>query len=231
MIATDRFVVLQLHKSGGAFVAEFLLRFMPSARVIGHHLPRLLIPKEYAGLPVLGFVRNPWRYYASWYNFQTQRVKPNALFSIVSDEGRLDFAGTVRNLLDLGSGSDRLDGLLRALPQTYGSRGLNLPGYALASIRNSGLGFYSYLYQYLYGELDDQVKIARADQLREELLEFLDRVGQRVTNAMRDFVLDTPAHKFAALDSYAELYTPELRDVVAARDALIIARHGYRFGD
>ena len=35
MIVTDRFVFLQLHKSGGAFVNEALLRFVPTARVSG----------------------------------------------------------------------------------------------------------------------------------------------------------------------------------------------------
>jgi len=37
MIATDRFVFLHLHKSGGTFVNECLLRHVPGARQLGYH--------------------------------------------------------------------------------------------------------------------------------------------------------------------------------------------------
>jgi hypothetical protein len=56
MIATDRFVYVHLHKSGGTFVNECLLRFFPDARQIGYHLPRSRIPQDRLALPVLGFV-------------------------------------------------------------------------------------------------------------------------------------------------------------------------------
>ncbi len=42
MIATDHIVFLHLHKSGGTFVNEGLLRFVPEARIVGYHLPRHL---------------------------------------------------------------------------------------------------------------------------------------------------------------------------------------------
>jgi len=44
MIVTDRFVFLHLHKSGGTFVNECLLRFLPDARQVGYHLPRSMTP-------------------------------------------------------------------------------------------------------------------------------------------------------------------------------------------
>ena len=93
MIATSSFVFLHLHKSGGTFVNECLLRFVPGARRLGYHLPRHLIPPESAALPVLGLVRNPWSYYVSWYSFQAARDNPNALFRVLSEERRLDFKG------------------------------------------------------------------------------------------------------------------------------------------
>jgi len=230
MIATDKFVFLHLHKSGGSFVNECLLRFVPGARAVGYHLPRLLVPRECLGLPVLGFVRNPWSYYVSWYNFQASRPRPNALFSILSDNGRLDFGATVRNMLELGAGSGRLDAVIAAMPTSYGSSGLNLPQYALAPIRNSALGFYSYLYQYMYGEANSSLTVERAEELRPKLLEYLERVRQRVSNAMHDFILDAPARNTSAHGAYVHFYSDELRNLVAERDQLIIERHGYRFG-
>ena len=231
MIVTDRFVFLHLHKSGGSFVNEALLRFVPRARAIGYHLPRLLIPGEYASLPVLGFVRSPWSYYVSWYHFQAQRPRPNALYRILSDQGRLDFAATLRRMLDLGCGSPLLAEVLAGLPGSYGGSGLNLPGYALAPIRDSGLGFYGYLYRYMYGEPGPTLTVERADQLRPRLLDYLEHIGQRVSPAMRDFVLDTPARNTSSHGAYTDYYDDALRDLVAERDHELIARHGYRYGE
>lgn len=229
MILTDRFVFIHLHKSGGSFVNQCLLRFVPNARSIGYHLPRLLIPAEAARLPVLGFVRNPWSYYVSWYNFQAQRPAPNAMFNLLSDSGRLGFEATVRNMLELGSGSPLLAPLLAALPAHYGNSGLNLPAFALAPIRNSGIGFYSFLYQYLYGDLSTMT-VERAEDLRVKLLEYLEMVGHRVTHAMNDFVMDSAALNTSEHGPYMDCYSNELRDLVAEKDAAIIARHGYQFG-
>jgi hypothetical protein len=231
MITTDCFVFLHLHKSGGSFVNEFLLRFVPSARALGYHLPRALLPAEYRELPALGFVRNPWSYYVSWYNFQAQRQMPNALFRILSADGRRDFSATVRNMLELGSGSTRLDAVIDALPATYGNNGLNLPKFALAPIRNSGLGFYSFLYRYLYGDPDPRLSVERAEQLRVTLVDRLPRLGVPLSDAMRIFISDTPPRNASQHGPYVDYYSDELRDLVTERDRLIIDRHGYRFGD
>jgi hypothetical protein len=229
MIVTQRFVFLHLHKSGGSFVNECLLRFLPQARSIGYHLPRLLIPAEAAHLPVLGFVRNPWSYYVSWYNFQTRRPAPNSLFNILSDHGRLGFDATIRNMLDLGSGSPLLAALVAAMPAHYGKSGLNLPAFALAPIQGSGIGFYSFLYEYLYGAAST-VTIERAEDLRTKLLEYLESVGHRVSNAMNDFVRDATARNTSEHGPYIDYYSDELRRLVAEKDRLIIARHAYQFG-
>ena len=151
MIVTDRFVFLHLHKSGGTFVNHWLIRFFPEAKVLGYHLPRSQTPAEYSGLPVVGLVRNPWSYYVSWYAFQSKMARPNALFGILSDGGALGFEATIRNMVDLGTSGSHLDAVVAALPQSYGRRGLNLPGPELAAIRDSGLGFYAFLYRYIYG--------------------------------------------------------------------------------
>ena len=230
MIVTQRFVFLHLHKSGGSFVNECLLRFVPHARNIGYHLPRLLIPADVSHLPVLGFVRSPWSYYVSWYEFQASRPAPNAMFNILSDNGRLGFEATVRKMLELGSRSPHLAALVAAMPTYYGRSGLNLPAFALARIRDSGIGFYSFLYEYLYGDTST-VTIERAEDLRIRLLEYLQSVGQRVSNAMNDFVRDATVRNTSEHGPYMDYYSNDLRELVAEKDRGIIARHGYQFGD
>ncbi len=230
MITTDRLVFLHLHKSGGTFVNECLLRFLPDARQVGYHLPRSMIPPTAKCLPILGFVRNPWSYYVSWYSFQQQQTNPNFLFRILSDDGQLDFDATLRNMLDLGAGSIRLELVLRALPSAYSNQGLNLPGFALAPIRNSRLGFYSYLYRYLYGGVGDPVRIGRMEELRDELPAMLESAGQPPSAEMSAFIAVAAPSNTSRHDAYTRYYDDSLRALVAERDAEIIARHGYQFG-
>jgi hypothetical protein len=230
MIAAERFVFIHLHTCGGSFVTDFLMRFVPGARRIGSHLPRRLTPPPLAHLPALGFVRNPWSYYAYWYALQARRPKPNPLFRILSREGRLDLEHTVRNMLDLGVTGNLLDASVAALPQGFTGSGLNLPGSALEAIRGSGLGFFSFLYRHMY-DAPGVLLVRRIEQVREELVPMLAAVGQPVSAAMRAYAQDAPGGDASKPQAYADQYSSELRDLVAARDADIIARHGYRFGE
>jgi len=230
MIATDRFVYIHLHKSGGSFVNECLLRFFPDARQLGYHLPLSLLPATLRALPVLGFVRSPWSYYVSWYAFQSQRPRPNALFRCVSDDGRLDFKASVRNLVELGSDSVRLDRLLGLLPDQYGAAafGLNLPAFALAPIRDSGLGFYSFLFRYMYTSPGIEPAIGRCENLRADLLAFFARVGVPVSGELREFVETAAPRNTSAHGDWRDYYDRELADLVAERDASVVEQFGYR---
>jgi hypothetical protein len=193
MIVTERFIYLHLHKTAGAFVNEFLLRFVPGARKIGNHLPRRLAPAAYAALPALGFVRSPWSYYYLWYSFQERRQQPNAVFRVLSEDGRLGFERTVANMLELGTGGAYLDALVAALPPNYTNTGLNLPGFALEPIRASARGFYSFLYRHLY-DAPGLLHVRRLDRLQAEWLSMLSAVGQPVSALMRDHMERAAAH-------------------------------------
>jgi hypothetical protein len=231
MIIADRFVFLHLHKSGGTFVNEFLLNCVPGARRAGYHLPRMMIPPEQSNLPVLGMVRNPWSYYVSWYAFQSQLPHPNALFRILSQDGTLSFDLTIRNMLNLGAGSPLLGRLVAALPPAYTNQGLNLPGGVLTAIRDSGVGFYSFLYRYMYRGGGGALHVGRMEQARTELLSMLTSVGQPLSpEAHRDLLAREPSN-VSTHSAYTTYYDGSLRDLVADRDGELIERHGYRFGE
>ena len=228
MVGTDSFVFLHLHKSGGTFVNEWLLRFFPGARLLGYHLPRRLIPADLARLPVIGLVRNPWSYYVSWYAFQLGMARPNPLFRILSEDRKLHFEGTIRNMLQLGNGGPHLDALIAALPPSYGNRGLNLPGPQLAAIRGTGLGFYSFLYRYMYSGAP--IDIVRMERMRDELPPKLNAIGAAISPAAASYLATAPATNTSAHADYTEYYGSELRDLVAERDADILSQYGYSFG-
>jgi hypothetical protein len=230
MIATKRFVFLHLHKSGGTFVNEWLLRFFPDARELGYHLPRKLIPPPFAALPVIGIVRNPWSYYVSWYAFQAGQRQPNALFLVLSNNGQLGFEGTIRNMLDLGGGSVILDRIVAALPASYVGKGLNLPGSELAAIRDTGIGFYSFLYGYMYGGAEAP-RIAHMEGMRHELPPLLTATGESVSEPAASFLATAAPRNTSAHRHYSEYYSSELRDLVQERDRSVIEKYGYRFDE
>ena len=231
MIATDQFIYVHLHKSGGTFVNECLMRFFPRARRLGYHLPRSMIPTALQDLPVVGFVRSPWSYYVSWYAFQSQMAQPNVLFRSMSENQSLDFSGTVRNLLDLGSSERKLDRLLQRLPTSYGDQGLNLPAFALAPIRGSGSGFYSYLYRYMYSGDRSRLVVGRAENLRHDFLDFLVGLGSAVAPPLRDFILNETPRNVSCHEAYRNYYDDRLAALVAERDHAIIETFDYRFDD
>ena len=227
MIVADRFVFVHLHTCGGDLVNDFFRQFVPTSRQIGRHLPRRMAPPNLSQLPTLGFVRSPWSYYVVWYSMQAARREPSPLYRIVSEGGQLDFEHTVRNLLDLGQSGRYLDAAKAALPARFTGKGLNLPGFALEPIRASQRGFFSFLYRHMY-DAPGIRHIRRVERLWDELLEMLIAVGHPVSAPMR-------AHARNAIPPrtipYTERYSGALEALVAERDAEIIARHGYRFGD
>src|SRR5688572_10983606 len=67
MICTNRFVFLHMARTAGNFFQSFLKRFFPDHQEVGYHYPRLLLPAPYRSLPIIGFIRNPWDWYVSFY--------------------------------------------------------------------------------------------------------------------------------------------------------------------
>ena len=228
MIVTNRFVFLHLHKSGGTFVNQFLLRFFPEARLIGYHLPRACLPAQFARLALFGLVRDPWDYYASWYSFQSVRPAPNPLYRCCSENGRLGFSDTLRNLVSLGEQPDRLAQLSSQLPEQFTGHGINLTQKCLRPLTGSGDGFYTFMYRRMYGE-DQEVTIGRMESLRSDLVAFLESREVRLTAEMNQYVRYGERTNTSIHRPYAELYDDATRDLVATRDASVIKRFGYRF--
>lgn len=230
MIVTRDFVFLHLHKSGGTFVNRFLLECFEDARMLGYHLPRAYLPPQYATLPVFGLVRNPWDYYVSWYSFQAGRPAPNPLFRIVSDDGRLGFAATLANLLRLGEDAPRLERVTAAMPEEFTNQGLNLTRACLRSLAGSPRGFYSWMFERMYGDRSG-ITIGRMETLRADLATFLARIGVPLDARRREFLQQHPALNVSAHPPRAALYDAASRDLVAVRDRALIEQFGYRFAE
>ncbi len=229
-MVTDKFVFVHLPRTGGTFVSEVIRKFFPSAHEIGHHLPRELLPREYSHLPVLGTVRNPWEFYVSWYHYVGSRYAASVLFSWLSDNGKLGFIDSIRNLLNLGVDDERLDVLIEMLPEDvdYARRHFpNMTKDAMRRVRGTGVGYYTFRFNYIFGNADG-VFFCRLETLRQDLVAFFEGIGV-ATDELRDYVLRLDKKNIAEHHHYSTYYTPELAELVSVRDRQLIDRFGYVF--
>jgi hypothetical protein len=230
MIVTDKFVFVHFPRTGGTFITDVIMRFFPSAQEIGYHLPRFLLPNEYSHLPVLGAVRNPWEFYVSWYYHVWPRDGATPLHSWLSENGKQQFEGSTRNALNLGTDDDRLDALIEKLPDEVDYRKRNIPNItkdALRKIRGTGVGFYTFRFNHLFGNADE-VFFCRQERLRADLIHFLERIGA-ASDEIRAHILESEKKNTADHSHYSSYYTPELAELVSIRDRAVIERFGYAF--
>ena len=230
MIVTDKFVFIHLARTGGTFVSEVIKKFFPSAQEIGRHLPRELLPKEYSHLPVLGTVRNPWEFYVSTYHYVCSRYATSILVSWMSENGRLGFLDSIRNLLNLGVDDERLDVLIETLPEHVDYSRRNIPSVtkeAMRRVRGTGVGYYTFRFNYLFENADD-VYFCRLESLRQDLVAFFERIGV-ATDELREYVLRLDKKNISEHHHYSTYYTPDLAELVLIRDRPLIERFGYVF--
>ena len=230
MIVTDKFVFVHFPRTGGTFITDVIMRFFPSAQEIGYHLPRSLLPNEHSHLPVVGAVRNPWEFYVSWYFHVSPRDAATPLHTWLSENGKHQFEGATRNALNLGIDHDRLDALIETLPDEVDYRKRNIPNItkdALRKIRGTGVGYYTFRFNHLFGNADE-VFFCRQESLRVDLIRFLELIGA-ASNEIRAYVLKSEKRNAADHSHYAKYYTPELAELVSVRDRAVIERFGYVF--
>jgi hypothetical protein len=230
MIVTDNFVFVHLPRTGGTFVSEVIRKFFPSAHEIGHHLPRELLPREYSHLPVLGTVRNPWEFYVSLYHYASRIDATSTLVTWMSENGTLDFIGSIRNLLNLTVNDERLDVLIDMLPAhvDYTRRQIpNVTKDTMRGVRGTGVGYYTFRFNEMFGNADDMF-LCHTETLRQDLLAFFEGTGA-TSDELRDYVLRADKKNTSEHLHYSTYYTPELSELVLIRDRPLIERFGYAF--
>jgi len=231
MIATDRFVFLHLERTGGNFFSEFLRLFIPGEQ-LGYHAPRTRLPERYAHLPVIGFIRNPWDWYVSFYHHK--RFKLDILRDDPALE-HLDFASATRALLHLGSDRPPFhavkQGFVNLCPELPALESMGVTKRELEDFRDDGIGFYTWMVLRMFTRdrsLDD-VRFGRFENLVAEiprlLVDFEYDITEEMSATLRSLENPNPTNHA----HYREYYDDELRAQVARQDRLIVERFGYRF--
>lgn len=232
MLVTDKFVFVHLPRSGGTFVSEIIRKFFPSAREIGHHLPREFLPRECSHLPVLGTVRNPWEFYVSLYHYVRLKDAASKFVCWMSDNERLGFLGSVRNLLNFGINDERFSLLIEMLPEHVDYKRTQIPNVTKEEtrrVRGAGVGYYTFRFNQMFGNADD-VFFCRIETLREDLVAFFEEVGA-ATDELREYVLRSDKKNVSAHRHYSTYYTPDLAELVSIRDRPLVERFAFTFED
>lgn len=230
MIVTDKFIFIHLPRTGGTFVSEVIWKFFPSAREVGHHLPRELLPRVYSHLPILGTVRNPWEFYVSLIHYAWPKTAASILVSWMSDNRTLGFSGSVRNLLNLGVDDARLDALIALLPDQVDYSKTTIPNVSkdtMRKVRGTGVGYYTFRFNQMIGNADD-VFLCQLDTLKQDLIVFFEGIGA-ATEELRDYVLGSGKKNPSEHRHYSTYYSPELAELVSLRERQLIDRFGYVF--
>jgi len=235
MITTDKFVFIHMHKTGGQSLNHILQKTMPSFREIGYHYPREMLPTEYAELPVIGMVRNPWDWYISWYAFNTRPNVGNPLFFVLSDGCQLGFKQTTMNLARLGSDDEHSQhyrkALIEILPEDLeGNQGVGLSKKCIHSLAESGEGYYSWQFKRMHGDLDNaSTYIGRFENFQDEFLSLMDKCSVENIDQIKQQLGKGKRMNASSHSHYSRYYDDELRDLIAEKDRFIIDRYGYKF--
>jgi tetratricopeptide (TPR) repeat protein len=235
MIITESFVFIHMHKTGGQTLNDIIKRCIPDNRVIGYHYPRCEIPPEFAKLPVVGLVRNPWDWYVSWYAFNRMPKVRNQLFNVVSDSGQGTFKSTITNLINLGSDSSTSklyrNDLIRMLPESLdGNQGVGLTKASIRDFSTNETGYYSWLTDRMLGNAnDDQTFIGRFENLQDDFLAIMERLSVKEAETLKADLGKRERKNVSRHSHYSHYYDDELQDLVARKEQGLIENFDYEF--
>lgn len=240
MIVTDRFVYIHVSRTGGTFLNRLIMSEIPGARMLQYHGRLEDLPADCAGLPVIGFARNPWDWYVSMFN--DYRRKRQFVFQVISGGGALDFESTVGRFLNLGDGSSESRELLRRLaaaaPGVIDTRrpGRNhLPGLRSEDFARypAGIGYYGWLFELMFrAGRERRILIGRFENLREDALRLFEETGAQVTDRVAGYLREAPPLNASRRPRrFADAYGPKLKELVAEKERAFIRRFGYEFSE
>jgi hypothetical protein len=236
LIVTDYFVYVHVSRSGGTFLNKLIREHVPGAQMIQYHGHLNDLPAEFAHLPVIGFVRNPWDWYVSM--FSDYARKQQYVFQILSARGALGFDETVSKFLNLGDSSVTSKKLLRQLasvaPRVIRAERPprnHLPGLRSEHFKNypEGMGYYSWLVKLMFeSERDHHVQFGRFEDLRAEALRLFEETGTPITREITAYLSAAkPLNTSPRPKNFVSCYGPELRQLVVEKDGYLIDRFGY----
>jgi hypothetical protein len=252
MLLSPYFVFVHIPKTGGSFVTKLLLDHLPPecrlAQGPDMHAPVSQIPDVYRPAPRFGFIRNPWDWYVSWYHYMMEQKPPHALFTSASQGAEADFATTLENLLTLNETFEKNVRSFRDDPRARSpqqARRMHLLVDAVGIMRRLNIGFLTWRYLYSFCPnadslfqqralessmpVPDAIRIGRFEALRDSLTEMIREFRIPHSEATIAAIHTRPPENASQRQDYSSYYEPRLRDLVAAKDRIVLRHFGYDF--
>jgi hypothetical protein len=211
MIVSKYFVFVHFPKSGGSFVRKVLRETAPhewGLREHAWHKKLSTLPSELRMLPVIGYVRNPFDWYVSWYAYLREEYLrqrcTNDFFSTVSDHGARSFKETMQCILRC-----EMDELYADCP---------FPGSVF------GCHFASH-----FGNDLANVNIGKFEDLRADLARLLITCCTTIPEELKTCIQSHEKVNTSRRGQYRSYYDKELRDIILQRDREVLQRFDYRF--
>ena len=257
MIEYDKFIYLDVYKTGSTYVVALLKRLVEGEPIRATRHAPLTKGRPFnwkQGKYAFATVRNPWDWYVSMWAYSIQQ--PNVLF--FRDVRRVLAAEDARRLFDPENPKDSFALWLTSLSDPkFLKEVLEGHPYAKSSL-NSFLGFYSYRFMrvttphpalfmgpWAIRTMDQAIRhqkrwaiydrVFQSETLTDDFSSFAienqDMLGLKPNTKQ---ILKRQADKMRntskrTLSTYRDYYTDELRDLVARRDRLIIDLFDYTF--
>jgi hypothetical protein len=219
MLITEHFVFVHMPKTGGAFVRELCRRHLSPIVEFELHPTYSQVPPEFAELPALSFIRNPWDWYVSVYHYTHEQVA----------RGEYQGRGVVWKEILSRPFEDAVTRActLRELSPESGPSG----PFWYRIMKERDCDYYTAMHLLMTAE-SDRVEIGRYENLRTDLLAFMDRHKVPIDNGFREAVLTSepiyPPWGSPKRAPYQSHYDETLRDLVASSCPLV-DRYGYSF--
>ena len=217
MLITSDFLFLHVPRTGGRFLRTLCYEHLPPERMIRNalnpHTEYEVVAHDFADLPMIAFVRNPWDWYVSWYHHVMQTIpeeQQGPQWETAFGRGQNSFKEAV-TIACTGEGFGKVQTL-----QTMRER--NIDHFSAMFWRRAGIGVEA-----------GRVEIGRYENLGGDFMAFLQRHGVRVPTEMAKALEEAPRVGATEREQYRSYYDDELRDLVGEKARSLIADHGYSF--
>lgn len=207
MLLTDYFVYIHIPRTGGNWAREILKSSKKewNTRSRVGHPGYVDVPEPFRDKPAFAFVRHPWDWYVSWYEYIVGRIKRGDV-----DDGERHWQGIVGRPIH---GPE-------AFQESFDRQ--------MEFHRDGGL---SLMIQRLTRDEHDQlrVKLYRYESLRADWIGALEEAGAPISAHLRNSILHSRPYNGSLRQPFVHYYTPEMRDRVREKEAWVIERFGYEY--
>lgn len=215
-VIAGKYLYVHMPKTGGVWMNNYLVKEHDGLLLPGHgHMAAPDVPHHHRkGRTILGTIRDPWSWYASWW---THAMCNNSELDAIAKfgQGSHEFRHVLQGALnpDPKRVPDQI-GVIWNIPKPEAEK---------KNFTDRGIGLYSWAFHYIYEGADLVIDMT---QMAEGLKELM---GAHV-DSQRYPPLNTSTHKVGRFRNrvrYKNLYTKELMRLVLEADCDLIQRLGY----